>query len=124
MRVVLIILGLAHFVTGPVAFLAPEQFYDAIPGLKMMGPYNVHFIRDVGLAFMASGGAVLYGALKPSRAVAIAGAVWPFLHGLFHVQIQIARGLPMDLIMWFDLFAVILPALAMMALAWRLEEAA
>ena len=124
MRALLIVLGAVTLLTGPVAFLAPTYFYDAVPGLKLMGPFNLHFIRDVGLAFFASGGAILYGALNDNRAVAIAGAAWPFLHALFHVQIQIGRGLPFDTIMLFDLFAVILPAFLIMGLAWRLHRLA
>ena len=61
MRVLLIALGFAHLLTGPVVFFAPHFFYDTVPGLSMMGPVNFHFIRDVGIAFAASGGAVVYG---------------------------------------------------------------
>lgn len=121
MRAVLIILGLTHFLTGPVAFFAPDFFYNTIPGVKLTGPINYHFIRDVGLAFMASGGAVVWGALNGNRAVAVAGALWPFLHALFHVQMQIMRGLPGDAAMWFDFIITIPSALIMLALAWRMS---
>ncbi|WP_438727850.1 hypothetical protein ACR9YC_11705 [Parasphingorhabdus sp. DH2-15] len=122
MRALLIALGFAHLLTGPVAFFAPHFFYDTVPGLSMMGPFNLHFIRDVGIAFAASGGAVVYGAVRHNRPVAIAGSVWPFLHALFHIQIEVARGLPMDVIMGFNVLAVIGPGLTVMALSWRLSE--
>ena len=123
MRGLLIAIGLAHVLTGLVAFFAPQFFYDSVPGLSMMGPFNLHFIRDLGLAFAASGAAVVYGAIRPIRTVAIAGALWPFLHALFHIRIEVARGLPMDMVMWFNLLAVIAPGLAVMALSWCLSEA-
>ena len=124
MRACLIVLGLIHFITGPIAFFAPEAFYEAIPGAKMMGPFNIHFIRDVGLTFIVRGGAMIYGALHWNQGVAVVGAAWPALHALFHIQIQISRGLPFDFIMAFDFFAVVLPAFAAMFLAYRLPDAA
>lgn len=122
MRAVLILLGIIHFISGPVIFFAPQFFYDSIPGLADMGPFNLHFIRDIGLAFAASGGAVVWGALKYNRSVAMAGAVWPILHGLFHIQIWGHRGFPFDHIAIFDFIAVIFPAIIMMYLASKLRR--
>ena len=121
MRMLLIVIGLAHFAVGPVAFFAPAYFYETIPGVTLTGPFNMHFIRDAGIAFAVSGAAMAYGAANGARGVAIVGAAWPFLHALFHIQMQIGRGLPMDFVMVFDVFAVILPALIAMMLAWRLH---
>ena len=123
MKMLLIALGTVTFLTGPFIFFAPQTFYDTVPGLSMMGPFSLHFIRDVGLAFTASGACVVYGAYRGSKELAIAGALWPFLHGLFHIQIWVKRGVPLDHIAAFDLSAVILPSLLMMVLAVRLERA-
>ena len=122
MRLILIVLGLTHFLSGPVIFFAPELFYESIPGLSDMGPFNLHFIRDIGLAFAASGGAVIWGTLKYNKHVAIAGAVWPLLHALFHVQIWGHRGFPFDDIAMFDFVAVIVPAVLMMMLATKIRR--
>jgi len=75
-----------------------------------MGPFNIHFVKDVGLAFLASGGAMLWGAWRDHRSVAISGSTWPLLHALFHLYIQIHRGFPFDKIMMFDFAFVITPA--------------
>jgi len=72
-----------------------------------MGPFSIHFIRDVGLTYIASGVVMLWGAHKFNRPVAIAGALWPFLHALFHIQIWIHRGLPFDQIFAVNFFGVI-----------------
>lgn len=119
-RIVLIGLGGLWCVTGVVIFSAPEAFYQNTPGLSLMGPYNSHFIRDVGLAFFASGAAVFYGALTRVAAIALAGVAWPCLHALFHLQIWAHRGLPLDAIFAFDLGAVIAPAFLGLFLVWRL----
>ena len=124
MRLILLLIGLFTLATGPIAFFAPKTFYETIPGLEMMGPFNLHFIRDVGLAFTASGAAMIWGGWHRNRAVAIAGASWLTLHGLFHIYIQFNRGLPGDLPMWFDLIAVMTPALLGMIAAFNLKEMA
>jgi hypothetical protein len=103
-------------------FADPHGFYERTPGLAMMGPYSVHFIRDVGLAFVASGVATTFGAWRRNRSLAIAGAGWPFLHALFHIQIWSHRGFPLDAIAAFDFIAVIAPAFLAVALAWRLTD--
>lgn len=108
-RHILLFLGVFSVLTGIYVFIQPQAFYDLVPGLELMGPFSVHFIKDVGLAFVASGGAITWGAWHRNRAVVFAGIAWPFLHGLFHIQIWGMRGFPFDHIFFFDLFAVIIP---------------
>lgn len=115
-RVSLIGLGILWVLTGMFIFANPLGFYESVPGLKLMGPFSVHFIRDAGLAFIASGGVLTWGGVTGSRALALAGIAWPSLHALFHIQIWSHRGFPFDSIFAFDLFAVIVPpALALLA---------
>ena len=115
-RVSLIGLGILWVLTGMFIFANPLGFCESVPGLKLMGPFSVHFIRDPGLAFIASGGVLTWGGVTGSRALALAGIAWPSLHALFHIQIWSHRGFPLDSIFAFDLFAVIgPPALALLA---------
>lgn len=115
-RVSLIGLGILWVLTGMFIFANPLGFYESVPGLKLMGPFSVHFIRDAGLAFIASGGVLTWGGVTGSRALALAGIAWPSLHALFHIQIWSHRGFPFESIFAFDLFAVIVPpALALLA---------
>jgi hypothetical protein len=120
-RILLLLLAGMWMLTGLYAFFMPEAFYNGTPGLKQMGPFNIHFIGDVGLAFMASGGVTLWGAWHRLRGLAIGGASWPMLHALFHIQIWSHRGFPFDYIAAFDFAFVITPALIVLILAWRLE---
>lgn len=124
MRLILLLIGVAALLTGATAFLAPMMFYTVTPGLEQMGPFNLHFIKDVGLAFIASGAAMTWGAWRRNRSIAIAGAAWPAMHGLFHVSIQISRGLPSDFVMWFDVLAIIAPAFLALYAAINLKSAA
>lgn len=121
-RSLLMTVGLLWLATGILIFADPHGFYERTPGLAMMGPYSVHFIRDVGLAFVASGVATAFGARGRNRNLALAGAGWPFLHALFHFQIWSHRGFPFDAIAAFDFIAVIAPAFLAVALAWRLTD--
>jgi hypothetical protein len=119
-RSLLIGIGLLWVATGVSIFADPHGFYDRTPGLAMMGPYSVHFIRDVGLAFVAAGVATTFGAWRRNRSLAFAGTGWPFLHALFHLQIWSHRGFPFDAIAAFDFIAVIVPAFLAVMLAAKL----
>ena len=91
-------------------WFTPHTWYDTVPGVAMMGPFNLHFIRDIALAFGMSAGALAYGAFKWDRTAAICGAAWPCLHALFHIWIWLARGLPLDQIALVNLLGIQLPA--------------
>lgn len=51
----------------------------------MTGPFNSHFVRDIGLIFLASGVALMLGARKGRDAAvsAAAGAAWPAMLSTF-----------------------------------------
>ena len=77
MHLVLYAVGGLYLVTAVFMFVAPQSFYDSAPGVAMMGPFNLHFIRDAGLAFLVSGGAIVWGALKVDRTAMVFGVLWP-----------------------------------------------
>lgn len=118
-RGLLLVIGALWVTTGIVIFADPQGFYGTTPGLALMGPYNSHFIRDVGLAFLASGIATCAGSWRRERGLTLAGTAWPFLHALFHIQIWSHRGFPLDGVAAFDMWAIIGPTLLAAALAWR-----
>ncbi len=110
MRLLLFAISTLFLGTGLYMFVLPQIFYQATPGVAMMGPFNTHFIRDAGLAFATSGGALLWGTLKQNRPVAVFGAIWPCLHAAFHIWIWFARGLPLDLVAGVNLVGIQAPA--------------
>lgn len=94
---------------GAAIFLAPRHFHEFTPGVALFGPFNAHFIRDVGLVYVASGLVGLYGVRSGSVPVGVAAALWSCLHAVFHLHVWVDRGLPLDGIFLFDLSFVIVP---------------
>ncbi len=123
MKILLHILATYFFATGIYIWFAPNAFYENTPGLSDMGPFSIHFIRDVALTYLASGGAIFYGALKDNRTALICGAVWPLLHALFHIQIWGHRGFPFDNIWATNAFGVVLPGFVAIGLALKFRPA-
>jgi hypothetical protein len=95
-RALVILLGLFHLANGLAMLIAPMAWYETVPGVTATGPFNHHFILDVGMAFVASGGLLIAGARRTASAAnfAIAGATWPILHALIHVSGWFMDGFP------------------------------
>src|SRR5882724_7077523 len=98
LKTLLVLLGVSHLMNGLWMLFAPDGWYLAIPGVQETGPLNHHFIEDVGMAFVASGGLLALGAtsIRKAAAFAIAGAVWPILHSLIHIAGWFMHGIPAD----------------------------
>ncbi|MBD3667826.1 MAG: hypothetical protein RLO08_17150 [Parvibaculaceae bacterium] len=122
-RTLLGLIALIYGVNAFIMFFIPLFWYETTPGVAMMGPFNLHFVRDIGLVFLAAAGALAWGAWKENAAVAIAGAAWPCLHGLFHIQIWTTRGFPLDEVAAVNLLGIQAPAWAALYLATRLAPA-
>ena len=79
---------------GAVMLAAPLDWYQRVPGVPLTGPSNTHFIRDIGVAYLASG--VLLGLaardLRSRWPVALAGLLWIGGHALVHLY-ELATGL-------------------------------
>ncbi len=82
-----ILLLLAVYFAGIAAWLImlPLTFYQTIPGVPDTGPFNDHFSRDVGFAFLVSAAGLCLGAVRGDKTLALLGAAFPVLHGLFHL---------------------------------------
>jgi len=107
---VLVVLGAVAVGNGIFMWFAPMAWYEAVPGVADMGPFNLHFIRDIALVFTFSGGAINVGVWKVRPDFALAGAAWPAMHALFHIQIWTARGFPFDEVALVNLVGIQLPA--------------
>jgi hypothetical protein len=115
-RNIVLLIALLWVLAGILISSLPLVFYEVTPGMKLMGAFNDHFIRDVGLAFIASGLCAMYGGIKHKIDLILAGALWPLLHAIFHAYIWIHRGMPFDDIFTFDLIAVVAPAVIVFSL--------
>ncbi len=49
------ILGLLAAVNGLFMLIAPDSWYPITPGVPDTGPFNQHFVRDIGCAFLVTG---------------------------------------------------------------------
>lgn len=95
-RALLLLVGLLHMANGLYMLIAPADWYASVPGVTMTGPFNPHFVLDIGMAFVASGAGLMLGARPKAAMLAVAGAAWPALHALIHIDGWVMHGLPAD----------------------------
>ena len=108
-----------YLATGLYIAVLPHDFYLNAPGARETGPYNMHFIRDVGFAFLTSAVAIGYGVYAKQKAVMLFGAAWLLIHGLFHLTLWVVHGMPLDRAAMVDAAVVSIPAVAVFVLCLR-----
>lgn len=93
-RVLLVLMAVPQAATGLWAILAPRSWYDSFPGLGLVwveptGPYNEHFITDLGAALTALALLVLVAAVSLRRilvqAALVAWLVFALPHFISHI---------------------------------------
>ena len=106
------VLGVAAIANGTFMLIDPERWYLDVPGVTTTGPFNQHFVRDIGLIFLLLGGAFLLGAARPDLRVPFWGAatIWLSGHALFHFW-EVAVGICGTSALARDFPAVTLPAI-------------
>ena len=53
------ILGLGLAANGLTMLAAPVNWYAMVPGVVDTGPFNPHFVRDIGVAYFVTGGSLV-----------------------------------------------------------------
>jgi len=85
------ILGLLAAANGVFMLIAPHAWYLSAPGVPDTGPFNQHFVRDIGCAFLVTGISLVWFAIDvQARAAALAAAAFMALHALVHLADAIA----------------------------------
>jgi hypothetical protein len=123
-RALAAVLGVAALANGIYMLVAPEGWYLAVPGVTTTGPFNQHFVRDIGLIFLFLGSAFLVGVLHPHLRVALWGAasLWLAGHALFHLW-EVAVGICSASAIPRDFPAVTLPAIVGLSLTlWAIAQ--
>ena len=119
-----VLMGGAAVANGLFMLVAPAHWYFSVPGVTTTGPFNQHFIRDIGLIFLFVGTAFLVGAAKPHYRVVLwaAPTLWLGAHALFHYwEVVVGICAPSDLVRDFP--AVTLPAIIGAALTlWAVRD--
>lgn len=112
-RALSILLAVTMGLNGLVMLGAGPWWYGAVPGVPATGPFNPHFVKDIGAAYVVVGAGFAWLALRASpaaRGAAAAGAAFLALHAGIHLAEAI--GAPMGLAhLARDFPGVILPAL-------------
>jgi AhpD family alkylhydroperoxidase len=112
------LLALVLAANAAYMLFAAEAWFHTVPGATATGPFNHHFVGDVGVASLAAAVALLAGSLKPVRlaAFALPAAVFLAGHAILHLVgygIHTEGGST-----WFtDIAAIHVPALATIWLA-------
>ncbi|MGF7147520.1 hypothetical protein FHS96_001129 [Sphingomonas zeicaulis] len=118
------LLGTLSVVNGIFMLIAPADWYFAVPGVTTTGPFNQHFIRDIGIIFMFLGAAFLAGIVRPAARVVLWGGatLWLCAHALFHFW-EVAVGICGASALARDFPAVTLPALiGILLTCWAVGE--
>lgn len=108
-------LGLGALANGTFMLMSPDGWYFAVPGVTTTGPFNQHFLRDIGLIFLLLGAGFLVGVARPHLRVLLwtSAAIWLSGHALFHFW-EVAVGICSASAIARDFPAVTAPAI----LAW------
>src|SRR6516162_11903948 len=86
------ILGVFNAANGLVMLFAGSMWWNSVPGVPDTGPYNPHFVRDVGAAFLVAGLALVARAWRPAYLpAAVAASGFLVAHAAIHL-VMIATG--------------------------------
>ena len=79
--------GLALGANGVVMLFASLAWYDAVPGVPTTGPFNPHFVKDIGAIYVTCALALFWFAWRPWQGwtAMAAAATWLTLHAAIHV---------------------------------------
>lgn len=105
---------------GLFMLLAPERWYHTIPTVNLTGPLNLHFVRDVGCAYLSAAAALAWGLMRPADSAVSALLAASFLvsHAGVHLY-ELASGMCGWGIWWQAFPGVTLPAVLAGLLAWQ-----
>ena len=98
----------AYYASTGVFMLFFGSAFHALPMVAQTGPFNSHFVRDVGAAFLASAfGLAARSWRSRYRSAAAVGALVVVLHAVIHL-VELAKG--MDAFATQTLVAIVAPA--------------
>jgi uncharacterized protein YjeT (DUF2065 family) len=74
-------------VNGLLMLGIPEAWFNTLPGVAATGPFNAHFVRDVGAAYLVCGLAFCWLLRDAARAwpAAVGGCLFLLFHAAIHV---------------------------------------
>jgi hypothetical protein len=119
--VIAFLVALLTGANGLLMLVDGAGWFGRVPGVPETGPYNPHFVQDIGVAFLVAGLALAAGAWRPRYWPAgLAGAAFLAGHALIHL-VDIAFGHTHHAV--FELLAVVVPAALALYSAVPAQEA-
>lgn len=103
---------------GLAMIFAPLEWYNAVPGVTGTGPFNPHFVPDIGAAYLAAAGGLAWWAAGRGIGGVVAAAIFLGLHMLVHL-FEALTGHHAASDIGRDFVGVYLPALITIWIAWR-----
>lgn len=120
----LLVFGLVSISNALWMLAGPMHWYTDLPaGVPDTGPFNPHFVRDIGCAFLATGVALVWAALQPRfrLPLVVVASVFLAAHAALHAYDTIRGALGHD--HWLlDLPGVYLPGVLLPIIAIRLAR--
>lgn len=112
-----LVLGFIMLGNAAWQLVAPQGWYWAIPGVPDRGPFNQHFVRDLGIIYALTGIGLILGALRPEQRCGYwwAPTAWLCAHALLHTW-EVVAGICGPASLVEDFAGVTLPALATLVL--------
>lgn len=90
-RITAAIFALLTALNGTLMLFDGATWYASVPGVVETGPYNPHFVQDIGAAFLVAGLALAARAWRPIYwPAAVAGAGFLAAHALIHLVMMAA----------------------------------
>ncbi|MGA0599714.1 hypothetical protein ACO2Q3_03315 [Caulobacter sp. KR2-114] len=113
------LLALVFGLNGLVMIFAGLWWYGVVPGVVATGPYNPHFVKDIGSIYLVCAAALAWRAARPlaGQGALVAAAAFQVLHALVHVTDAAVCGSPVAALVR-DTPAIFLPTLITVWLAW------
>ena len=111
----LLLVALFTLLNGLFMLATPFGWYEFVDTVKATGPANAHFIRDIGIAYLVSGGLIAFAAPNPAMrwGSALTGGLWLGAHGVLHIY-EVLAGICGPDIFWRDAPGVLGPPLLLL----------
>ena len=122
MRIVLIVIAAAYTLNGLFMLFTPKLWYDVMPGVSILGPYNTHFVRDVALVYLVSSAGFLFGLRRGAESALLVAAAWPATHAIYHLWMWVGRNFALDIVALVNWIGIQAPAWLGLWAAWRMYK--
>lgn len=122
MTIYIRLFALFNLLNGLAMIVAPMAWYELTPGASATGPFNVHFVRDIGIAFIAAGAGLwlaVSGVRWKSASTAVVAMIFIGGHAVLHFVEMFAHHLALDAALR-DAALIVLPAA--IAAIWLVAE--